>query len=288
MLDGKIIKQITEFVYTKPRTVQEIAALLQKNWRTADRYVERIIEETGSLAIRTFREGTRGALKIVFYNNIERIANTEFQERMLQKILTGRKKEDFSPLDIYQYVDPKKRKAFLEVQQQEFATIDQDVLSLFRSAEKNIMIFSGNLSWANVTQGKTKVLEGLAEAAERGTPIKIVTRVDLASLTNLALVQEINEHLGREAIEIRHAEQPLRCIVIDTKHARFKEVKKTETYKKGELPENTFIFYDVYEQEWLEWLHKVFWAMFRVAIPAQKRVETLKSIQKVMPYIHKS
>ncbi len=288
MLDGKIIKQITEFAYTKPRTVQEIAALIQKNWRTADRYVEKIIEETGSLAIRTFREGTRGALKIVFYNNIEHIANTEFQERLLQRILTGKRKEDFSPLDIYQYVDPKKRKAFLEVQKEEFATIDQDVLSLFNSAEKSIIIFSGNLSWANVMQGKIRVLQGLAEAAERGVPIKIVTRVDLASLKNLALVQEINESLGREAIEVRHAEQPLRCILIDTKHARFKEVKKSDTYKKGELAENTFIFYDLYDREWCEWIQKVFWAMFRTAIPAQKRVETLKSIQKVMPNIRKA
>ena len=73
MLDSKIIKKINNFVYQKPRTIQEISLLIKKNWRTADRYVEQISKEQGTLLVRTFREGTRGALKIVFWNNIEKI-----------------------------------------------------------------------------------------------------------------------------------------------------------------------------------------------------------------------
>ena len=95
MLDDKTIRKIMEFVQTKPRTVQEIALLLQVNWRTADRYTEKISRETGNLASRTFREGTRGALKIVYYNARENITSTEFQERLFQKILLGRKKKTF-------------------------------------------------------------------------------------------------------------------------------------------------------------------------------------------------
>jgi len=281
MFDVKIQKKIVEFVHAKPRTVQEIAVYLGKNWRTADRYVERIMEEEGSLASRTFREGTRGALKIVFWNNVERIANTEFQERLLQRILDGRTKEDFSPLDVYQYVDAKKRSAFLETQAAESARVEQDVVSLFKSAKQQVMIFSGNLSWSHVVQGKTKVVDVLEELARKGIAIKILTRVDVASMKNLGVVQEINERLGREAVEIRHCEQPIRCVLIDTKHARFKEVKYVENYKAGELKENTSIFYDIYDEEWLEWLQKVFWHMFRSAIPAPRRLETLKSIQKI-------
>lgn len=280
MLDDKTIKKVIEFVQRQPRTVQEIAQFLSVNWRTADRYVQRITEETGSLASRTFREGTRGALKIVYYNANENIASTEFQERLLLRILAGRKKEDFSPLDIYQYADEKKRRAFVEVQAEEYAKTEQDIIQMLNSAQKQIMIFSGNLSWANVVQGRTKVIDVLAEVAKT-VPIKILTRVDVASIKNIQKVSEINTKLGREAIEIRHAEQPLRCIIIDDKHSRLKEVKQPESYKKGELARRTYLFYDIYDADWVQWLQKVFWHIFRAATPASTRMRTLNSIQKI-------
>jgi hypothetical protein len=268
-------------VHAKPRTIDEIAKALGKNWRTADSYVEKISEETGTISVRTFREGSRGALKIVYFNNTEHISSTEFQERILHNILSGKKKEDFSPFDIYQYVDTKRRSAFMERQAEDQIDVDQDFTTMFRTAQENVMIFSGNLSWANVTCRKVKAVDALKELAKRGVPVKIITRVDIASLKNLAKVQEINEELGREAIEIRHAEQPLRCLIIDNKHARLKEIKRPELYKKGELCEKTHIFYDIYDQEWVEWLQKVFWKMFSSAIPASRRLETIQSIQKV-------
>jgi nitric oxide synthase oxygenase domain/subunit len=49
MLDKATIKQINEFVYQKPRTVQELALLLKVNWRTADSYVEKISAENLSV-----------------------------------------------------------------------------------------------------------------------------------------------------------------------------------------------------------------------------------------------
>lgn len=281
MLDDKTIKKITEFAHLKPRTVQEIASLLQVNWRTADRYVEKIAQETGNLASRTFREGTRGALKIVYYNARENIASTEFQERLFQKILSGRKKEDFSPIDIYQHVDEKKRNAFLEVQTEEYAKTEQDIIQMLNSAQKQILIFSGNLSWANVTQGKTKAITTMASIAKTGIPIKILTRIDIASLKNIQPFIEINEQLHREAIEIRHAEQPLRCVIIDDKHARFKEIKQPETYKKGELLKKTQVFYDIYDTDWVQWMQKAFWQIFRTSVPAPTRLKTLNSIHKI-------
>jgi len=281
MLDSKTIKKIMEFVHLKPRTVQEIALLLQVNWRTADRYADKIAQETGSLAGRTFREGTRGALKIVYYNAGENIASTELQERLLQKILSGTKKEDFSPMDIYQYIDEKKRNAFLEIQAEEYAKTEQDIIQMFNTAQKEILIFSGNLSWANVTQGKTKVITTIACIAKTGIPIKILTRIDIASIKNIQPFMQINEQLCREAIEIRHAEQPLRCVIIDDKHARLKEIKQPETYKKGELLKKTYIFYDIYDTDWVQWMQKVFWQMFRTAVPAPTRLKTLNSIHKI-------
>jgi DNA-binding transcriptional regulator LsrR (DeoR family) len=52
MLTKDSIKKINEFVYSKPRTVAEIARLLKVNWRTANRYVEKIEKEEGTISIR--------------------------------------------------------------------------------------------------------------------------------------------------------------------------------------------------------------------------------------------
>ena len=281
MLESAMVKQVVGFVQAKPRSIQEIAHLLQKNWRTADRYVEQIATEQGSIATRIFREGTRGALKLVYYVNSERIASTEFQERLLQRILAGTKKFDFSPFDIYQYVAPDKRRAFVEMQDDENVRIAQDIIGMFRAAQQRIIIFSGNLSWANAKQGTTKIIDVLEEVAKAGIPIKIVSRVDIASLKNLALVQEINDKLGREAIEVRNAEQPLRCTIIDGTHARLKESKSPEQYKSGELEKKTHVFYDIYDVEWVEWLQKVFYLMFRAGMPASRRLEGISSIQQL-------
>ena len=88
MLDKKTIKKINDFVFSKPRTIQEIAELIGKNWRTADSYVNKIAEE-GTIAVRTFRGGTKGALKIVYWN-INPVQISSFQERLMKQIEAGR------------------------------------------------------------------------------------------------------------------------------------------------------------------------------------------------------
>lgn len=92
-------------------------------------------------------------------------------------------------------------------------------------------------------------------------------------------ITEINEQLGRDAIEVRHAEQPLRGVIIDTKSARLKEVKSPEIYKPGELKNKTYLFYDIHDAEWIEWLQKVFWHIFRFAPSFSKRLDALKSVK---------
>ena len=72
---------LNDFVYARPRTIQEISQLIDKNWRTADRYVDKIAKEEGTLAVRTFRGGTRGALKVVYWNLNPSISSS-FQGRI--------------------------------------------------------------------------------------------------------------------------------------------------------------------------------------------------------------
>ena len=72
MLSSEVIKKIEDFVYEKPRSIQEIAEYIKKNWRTADRYIQEIEKNFGTISTKVFREGTRGALKIVYWSAVEK------------------------------------------------------------------------------------------------------------------------------------------------------------------------------------------------------------------------
>lgn len=280
MLDSTIIKKINDFVYQKPRSIQEIAQNIQKNWRTADSYVEKISKETGSLATRVFREGTRGALKIVYWNNIERIHSIEFQEKLFKKIETGKNKQDFSPFDIYQYVEDSKRDAFIELQEDDAKFVKQDLFTDLLSAEKQILIFSGNFSWINLVIKSKRFTSVLEELGRRNINIKVIARIDLTTINEIKRALAVNERVGKEFIEFRHSEQPLRAFIIDNKVARFKEIRHIEDYYK-KTRKKTYIFYNIYDQEWIDWMQKVFWNFFRTSIPAKKRISDLETIQKL-------
>ena len=101
MLNAQFTRKIIDLVSQKPRTVQEIAHTIQKNWRTADSYVDRISRETGTIATRVFRGGTRGALKIVYYNAPHAVRGSSVQEHLFQKIRSTKDKTLFTPMDIY-------------------------------------------------------------------------------------------------------------------------------------------------------------------------------------------
>ncbi len=278
MLERKTIKKILDFVYLRPRSIQEIAIYIQKNWRTAHSYVEKIAKEEGTIALTTFREGTRGALKIVYWNNVEKIHSSDFQERLFRKIEVAKTKNDFNPFDIYQYVDTEKRTAFLEEQTEYTVTEKQDLIGALRGAKRQVLMFSGDLSWMSTKQGKIKLIDIFAELLERGVSVKILCRVDLESIENIRKALSINESLKTDLLEIRHAEQAFRAFLIDDEFVRFKELRMGNN-KKGK--KNTYIFYDILDQEWIAWIQKIFWHFFRQSIQAQKRIEDLESIKRI-------
>ena len=113
---SKIIKKIEDFVYSKPRNVQEIAEHIDKNWRTADRYVSEIKKEFGTVSTSVFREGTRGALKIVYWSSMEKVSSSVFQQKLEDEIMKGKAKEDFYPFDIFQHVPDKNKKVEVGVE----------------------------------------------------------------------------------------------------------------------------------------------------------------------------
>jgi hypothetical protein len=277
MLNPELIKKINESVYSKPRTIQEISLLLNVNWRTADNYVEKIAKELGTLSVRTFREGTRGALKIVFWNNIERMHVSEAQERLFRLIESGRKKEDFSPSEIFQYVDPKARR--LKILNMAEYGLDEnfnDFANLLKSAKSQILFFSGNMTFSNREAHDIKIQNILEDLAKQKITSKVLTRVELAGLKNVQNALAINQRIGWNALEIRHCFQPLRTTIIDSDVAVFKEILDPKDFAEGELKEKTYLLYYIYDPDWISWLQKVFWHLFRPAVDAKTRITMLE------------
>jgi len=286
VLNTEITKKICTFIKVKPRTIQEISELIKKNWRTAERYVEKIEQETGSISTRVFREGTRGALKIVYWNSIEEIRSTSAQAELFDSLIKAKRKVDFSPFDIYQYVSSKKRRAYAEdiskINTEVEISQEQDLVGFLRQASNQVFIFSGNLSFINCKQGEVKIIDILRELAKRNISIKIISRVAIVGVDNVKKLLAINKEVGKDIIEIKHRYQPLRAIIVDDKAVKLREVKDPEYYPTIELSKKIEVFYDIYDKEWVEWLHKVFWKMFSSAMPAEKRIKEIESIRNLI------
>jgi len=141
------------------------------------------------------------------------------------------------------------------------------------------LFFSGSLSWANLKQQNKELTKVFQEITERDVSLKFLANIDLTSLANAQKINAINTIIGKERIEIRHCEQPLRAFIVDDKVVKMKEIKSlTEPSKKGK---NTYLFYEIYDEDWVLWMQKIFWNFFRIAIPLQKRMKDLKTIRKL-------
>lgn len=282
MLDAEIHKKICEFVKSKPRTVQEIAEHIKKNWRTAERYVEKIALETGCIATRIFREGTRGALKIVFWNSIEDIHSTSFQQELVDGIMSAKTKHEFSCFDIYQYIEDRHKKAYVidvsKFNPEKEIGKKQDLVGFLKKATKQVLFFSGNMSWVNSRQGNTKIIDVVRELAKKGVLIKVITRVSMIGSENAKKLLAINKELGKDIIEIKHRYQPLRGLIIDDKVVLLREVKDPAYYDAGELKKKIEIFYEIHDREWIEWMQKIFWKMFSTAMASEKRIKEIGKI----------
>jgi hypothetical protein len=278
MLDTPTIKKIEDFVYSKPRSIQEIAIHLGKNWRTADRYIEEIEKSFGTITTRVFREGTRGALKIVYWASVEKISHSVFQEQLEKDIFQGRKKEDFSAFDIFQYVDEKDKITTIKIGEDETKlTKLSDYTNLLRLAKKQVLFFSGNLSFINFKDKNDDVFKTIEELVKRGIAIKALCRIDMAGIENIKKLLSLNHKYGKELVEVHHREQPLRVTLIDNEIANLKEIKNP-TGRDKELNKKVFIFYTIRNKDWVGWLSKIFWKMFSSTINSSTRLNELNKL----------
>lgn len=278
VLKNEEIKKIEDFVYAKPRSIQEIAEHLEISWRTADRYIEEIETNFGTVTTRVFREGTRGALKIVYWASVEKISHSIFQEKLEEEIIKARRKEDFSAFDIFQHIEDKNKKALVQKATEEEATDLKELTEMLNATEKQLIIFSGNLSFINLKNKNFDIINILDKLVKKGVTIKVLCRVDLAGIENIEKLLSLNFKNGKEVIEIRHREHPLRAFIMDKKVFRIKEVKEP-TGRINELDKKVFIFYTIKDKSWTEWLSAIFWKLFSQSVDANKRLNELKKLK---------
>jgi hypothetical protein len=81
----------------------------------------------------------------------------------------------------------------------------------------------------------------------------------------------LNFKYGKENIEIRHSETPLRAIIVDNQLIRLKEIKEP-TGRKNELDKKLFLFYTIKDKDWASWLSRIFWKIFSSSIDSKKRM----------------
>lgn len=281
-LDNKTIEKIKALVYSRPRNINEIAHAINKNWRTANRYIDQIMLQTGTIKTMTFREGTRGALKIVYWNNTEKIYSTDIQEKLFKQMESVIDKSDFSPFEIYQYIDPKNRKGYYEEIESE-KNYDYDIKSLvpfFKITQKEIYIFAGNLAFIHLKHNKKSVFDSMKEAVKRKVMIKIITDINMGDIDNIEKVLSLNSGLREPYVEIRHEKIPLRAYIFDNIIIKLGEILSSQK-KKGQVKQILALYYEVRDENWIAWMQKLFYKKFQNAIPSNIRIENLKSLSKL-------
>jgi hypothetical protein len=267
MLTNDERRRIESFVSQEPRSMQELAHFLEKNWRTAARYVDQIKAEYGTLEVKTFRAGTQGALKIVYWAGIERASSTSAQQMLEAVIRAGRTKNDFSPFDIYQFAN-----ADVVFHRDESSDLEQFSIDL-ATAQNQVLLYSGNLSLLN--SGLYDALEALLE---RGVSVKVLCRVDVESEATIREALSLSRRFA-DRLEIRHCEHPLRAMIIDDRIMRLKE-QRIGSGKTNELEGEYFLFYRFEDREWIMWLTRIFWNLFSSSVGAHVRLERLDAIRR--------
>ncbi|HIH21505.1 MAG: hypothetical protein QT12_C0028G0003 [archaeon GW2011_AR21] len=268
--------KIIAFVKKEPCLVQDLSRHIGKSWVTTEAYVQKIAKDTGLIRVKAFREGTRGAVKIVFWDYSESLQADEAKSRIFEKIKLLSGKKEFDPFEIFQFVPPSKGKAYMEYYDDPAITSAKFVPFL-RSAHEELLCFSGNISFINVVEGKTLVLDVVKELLERGVSIKIICRIDIASMHNMDKISSLLKKFPKQ-LEIRHSAQPLRGFIIDGKKARLKDEKSRSDFKGKELDKDARIFYDIYDSDWIEWLERTFWYLFRTSGDFETRMKVLNNL----------
>ena len=277
-MDFEVRNKLLDLVHSRPRSILEIANSIDKNWMTADKYVEELAAED-LLKVHVFRKGSRGALKVAYWPSSLNESPSAAKNFMLQKILNTGKKEDFSPLDILQYVKKDNRKIEHMTEQVYHSDLNvNDMLSRFGQAKKRILFFSGNLSFFDIGGKGREVFDLIESKIKSGVEVFVLTRADVSNNQLIEDLLQINKKGHSGKIEIRYAQQPLRCSVIDDNIFYIKEsFSQFAQDSSSGLLRGEYV-YIITDSEWVDWLTKVFWHIWAGAINATERLKVLNDI----------
>jgi hypothetical protein len=277
-MNSEVVKQILSFVANEPKSIHEIAQHVQKSWKTIDKYVQEIQKDYPELRVKVFRKGSHGALKVVYLENVMQKSKDEIKEKFLKAFLTGNVKDDFDVLDFFMHVKSDKKNVVFEQYEKENVSVKQELAKQLFSCQHTLYNFSGNLSWINVKEKGVIMITVLEDLVKRGVKIKVLCRIDPASLRNITKLKSLDKKHGTDLIEIRHLRHPLRGFIFDDRLLRLKEEVRTARYKEGEIAKNLRIFYDVWDPEWANWMTNVFTYSFNGAMNLASYEDVVKKI----------
>jgi len=191
----EIRQKILELVHIRPRAISEIAFTINKNWRTADKYVKQLSSED-IIKVHTFREGSRGALKIACWPSQISQEPSNIKNFLFQKIINGVKKDDFSPLDIAQNIPEDRRKIeYIKRNLYETEYNAKSFVNILDEAENRILFLSGNLSFISLGNKSGLIMDLIEKKLKQGVQIFILTRVDSSNASIIENLLNINKKI---------------------------------------------------------------------------------------------
>ncbi len=274
LLSKEDSQTILALVKKEPCLIQDLARALDKSWVTTESYVNQISRDTGLIKTKAFRQGTRGAIKIVYWNYAEATQDSEVRAKLFERIKLTSDKTDFDPLEIFQFVNPAHSRAFVEPFFSNTPELQQKLIRFFDSVKDELLVLSGNLSFLR----DKPVLDAFVDLVSRGVRTKVVCRVDLASVDTLKRIDFLLSKYP-DRIEIRHSRQPVRGFIADQKIVRLKDEKRKSQYKESELENDLIIFYEIFDSTWVNWFSNVFWYLYRTSLNYHDRLKTLENLK---------
>lgn len=274
MLSKSDSEKILQFVKREPCLIQDLSRHLDKSWVTTESYVEKVAKDTGLVRMKTFRSGTKGAIKVVYWNYTESMQSDEIRSKLFERIKSSYAKEDFDPLEAYQHVPHGKGRVLVEIFDSATFASKKSLIDFFDRVEKELLVFSGNLSFLRYPEIKQSFFNLL----KRGVQVKLLCRIDIGTLENLKNIEDLLNRFPQQ-FEVRHSRQPIRGFVVDGKTVRLKEERTPADFKEKEISKNIRVLYEVYDSDWVSWFQNVFWYLYRTSANYTERLAALEKVQ---------
>ncbi len=267
-----IIKTVTQ----EPRTVQEIAQLVDRSWVTTEKYLQEIERQSGIIKLKTFRHGTKAALKVVYATSEHHGVTDAIRQRLENQLLSARQMWDFDFMDLYQFVPAEKKRSYAENAVVEQNEVIDDII-LDRPPQYTNFLFSGNLSCLKSQKNGVSAADLMEADLKNNVYTKILCRITPSTLKNLDLITHLLVKYP-DLIEVRHSYQPLRGFILDDGFARFRTDEQMSGRMEQTAPSTLRLYYEIYDPEWIIWLKSVFWKMWRSSIVLNDRIREINKV----------